>query len=163
MDDTMKTSTSRHLLSLFVVTALVGFAAPSAAQSAKDSTERELALRLLKATKVSDVLLAGIEANLPAQKQAMPQVPEEFWRLFVAKAKAGADSLTLLIAPVYTDAFTEQELRGLLEFYSTPLGQRLIKLQPRIMTQSAKIGQQWGAALGMSVAQELQGRGQPPK
>jgi hypothetical protein len=157
----MKISNSRHLLRLLLVTGLVGFAAPAAAQSAKDSTERELALRLLRATKVSEVLLAGIEANLPAQKAAMPQVPDEFWRRFVAKAKQGADSLSLLIAPVYTDAFTEQELRGLLEFYSTPLGQRLIKLQPQIMTRSAKIGQQWGAAIGMSVAQELEAKGRP--
>ncbi len=127
------------------------------------SSRQALALELITLTRVSESIVAGIEANLAAQRMSAPQVPAEFWDLFLTRAKGGADSLARLIAPVYVEAFTEQELRDLLAFYRTPLGQRLIERQPMILTRSSQIGQQWGAALGMAVAQELQARQRPPE
>jgi hypothetical protein len=42
---------------------------------------------------------------------------------------------------LYTDAFTEQELRQLILFYGTPLGQKVVEKMPVLMEQSMQVGQ----------------------
>lgn len=42
---------------------------------------------------------------------------------------------------LYTDAFTEQELRQLIQFYSTPLGNKVVEQMPVLMEQSMQLGQ----------------------
>jgi hypothetical protein len=42
---------------------------------------------------------------------------------------------------LYTDAFTEQELRQLIQFYGTPLGHKLVEKMPVLMEQSMQLGQ----------------------
>ena len=49
-----------------------------------------------------------------------------------------------LAVPIYQRNFTEQDVRGLLAFYRTPLGQKLLKVQPVIMHESMLAGEQWG-------------------
>ena len=49
-----------------------------------------------------------------------------------------------LVVPIYQHNFTEQDVRGLLVFYRTPLGQKLLKVQPVIMRESMLAGEQWG-------------------
>ena len=48
------------------------------------------------------------------------------------------------VVPIYQHNFTEQDVRGLLAFYRTPLGQKLLKVQPVIMHESMLAGEQWG-------------------
>jgi hypothetical protein len=142
---------------------LASAAAPAGAQANRDSAKHELALQLIARTKVADMIVAGMEASIPGQRASTPQLPAEFWDLFLAKAKAGADSLARMLAPVYVEAFSEEDLRALVVFYETPLGQRLVQSQPLIFARSTEIGQRWGTALGLSVAQELQARVPPPR
>ena len=49
-----------------------------------------------------------------------------------------------LDVPIYQHNFTEQDVRGLLAFYRTPLGQKLLRVQPVIMRESMLAGEQWG-------------------
>ena len=42
---------------------------------------------------------------------------------------------------LYTEAFTEQELRQLIRFYSSPLGQKVVDKMPVLMQQSMQLGQ----------------------
>ena len=42
---------------------------------------------------------------------------------------------------LYTDAFTEPELRQLIQFYSTPLGRKVVEKMPVLMEQSMQLGQ----------------------
>jgi hypothetical protein len=43
---------------------------------------------------------------------------------------------------LYVDVFSESELRELIRFYETPLGQKLIQKTPVLMQRSMQIGQQ---------------------
>jgi hypothetical protein len=43
---------------------------------------------------------------------------------------------------LYVDVFSESELRELIRFYKTPLGQKLIEKTPLLMQRSMRIGQQ---------------------
>ena len=50
---------------------------------------------------------------------------------------------------------TAPDLEGLLAFYRSPLGRRLIAIQPSIVRDSGQIGQRWGAQLGAMVSEQL--------
>jgi hypothetical protein len=47
------------------------------------------------------------------------------------------------IARAYATRFTEQELKDLLVFYKTPLGQKLIREEPNAIDDGLKRAQQW--------------------
>ena len=59
----------------------------------------------------------------------------------VLKEQLNWETLEPLFAKLYTDAFTEPELRQLIEFYKSPIGQKLIDKQPALATQFAQITQ----------------------
>lgn len=49
------------------------------------------------------------------------------------------------IAQAYARAFTEDDLRSLIAFYRTPVGQRLVTKLPEVLRQIAEIGAERGA------------------
>ena len=53
-----------------------------------------------------------------------------------------------LIIDVYDDRFSAEEIDGLLAFYRTPLGLRLIEELPELFQQSMLAGQAWGQRIG---------------
>ena len=48
------------------------------------------------------------------------------------------------MAQIYCNAFTEQELKDLVTFYKTPLGQKLIVTEPRAIQSSMAYMNSWG-------------------
>lgn len=63
---------------------------------------------------------------------------------YQAKANAALDKavnwdkLGPELVPMYTDAFTEAELKQLVAFYQTPLGRKLLERMPQLMAMSAQ-------------------------
>lgn len=51
------------------------------------------------------------------------------------------------IARLYAVSFTEQELKDVLAFYKSPVGQKLLKEQPRIVDTSVRFAQEWANKL----------------
>src|SRR4029077_3003516 len=47
------------------------------------------------------------------------------------------------VAIVYAKHFTEQELKDLVAFYRTPLGQKMLKEEPAALDESLKRAQDW--------------------
>jgi hypothetical protein len=69
------------------------------------------------------------------------------------------------VARVYAQRFTEQELRDMVVFYKSPLGQKMIKQEPVALEQSFKQAQTWAdgfseVVLGRFRA-EMQKKGHP--
>jgi uncharacterized protein len=52
-----------------------------------------------------------------------------------------------MILPLYNREFTHEEIKGLLAFYQSPLGQKVILSLPIITQESMKVGQKWSEAL----------------
>jgi hypothetical protein len=65
--------------------------------------------------------------------------------------------------PVYTRHYTRDDLAGLIDFYSTPLGQRVIEQTPSIMQESMTIGAQWGQSKANEIVERLRQQGQQPR
>ena len=120
-----------------------------------DSARLAAARELLAASGAVDVMLNVIKANLPAAQQASPQLPPQFWTRFRDTIALAAPALVDSVAAVYARTFTLQDLQQLAAFYETPVGQRFRDLQPKIVAESAAIGQRWGARIGAAIGASL--------
>lgn len=70
------------------------------------------------------------------------------------------DEIKVKIVALYMKEFTEDEINGLLVFYKSPLGQKLQKTQPAILSQSAQIGREYAETKQSSLKEKLQAIGQ---
>src|SRR6476659_4773953 len=59
------------------------------------------------------------------------------------------------MATVYANEFTEQELKDLVTFYKTPLGQKLLSTEPRAIQFSMSFMNQWAQQFGEIVNGEF--------
>jgi hypothetical protein len=59
------------------------------------------------------------------------------------------------MAQVYANEFTEQELKDLVAFYKSPLGQKLLAAEPRAIQFSMSYMNQWAQAFAETVNGEF--------
>src|ERR1700693_119759 len=59
------------------------------------------------------------------------------------------------MANVYASAFTEQELKDLVTFYKSPLGQKLLTAEPQAIQQSMAFMNQWAQQFAETVNGEF--------
>ena len=153
------TSTT-SLLRLTIVAALAGAPVQRSAQAqpglpSSDSARLAVARQLLAASGAVELMVSAAKVNLPAAQQASPQLPPEFWSRFRDTLAVAAPALVDSVAIVYANAFTLQELQQLTAFYQSPLGRRVRDVQPKLLTESAAIGQRWGARIGAVIGASL--------
>jgi hypothetical protein len=72
--------------------------------------------------------------------------------VIVAKNLAGREKeIGEGMAQIYANEFTEQELKDLVTFYKTPLGQKLLATEPRAIQFSMSYMNQWGQVFAQTV------------
>jgi hypothetical protein len=59
------------------------------------------------------------------------------------KAFAAPDGLMAGIVGVYAKHFAAEDVKGLVAFYNTELGKKLIGVMPALMQESVVVSQQW--------------------
>jgi hypothetical protein len=82
---------------------------------------------------------------------------EKLVDLFFAKfsSKADIQHLLDLAVPIYDKNFSHQEIRGLIEFYQTPLGQKAVSTLPQLSLELQEEGRKWGENLGRDTMMEV--------
>ncbi len=97
---------------------------------------------------------------IASMSEAMPAVPEAVWKRFADKIDF--ERLNELVIPIYAKYFTDEEIKALIAFYSTPLGQKVIATLPAVMQESMEVGQSWGKEAAEQVLKELEAEGYFP-
>ncbi|WP_430389155.1 DUF2059 domain-containing protein [Dyella sp. 20L07] len=90
-------------------------------------------------------------------QQSMPCVPTDFWQGYM-DANQTQQFIGRLV-PVYQRHFTADELEGLLKFYRSPLGQKVINEMPTTMAEANQAGQQWSHDRSQQMISELKQMG----
>lgn len=102
---------------------------------------------------------AMMELSRTSLAKSLPQNEgsQKFVELFFKKleTKLKMDDLLELVLPIYDKHLTEEDVRELIQFYETPLGQRTAKIFPQILQESQSVGAQWGQEVGRQAAQEV--------
>lgn len=89
--------------------------------------------------------------------RAMRVVREEATDVVQERIESG-DALYSVLYPVYEKHFNIFELNQLVTFYQSPLGQKLVRVSPQLLSESMALGQQWGLSLVPEIAQRVQTR-----
>jgi hypothetical protein len=87
-----------------------------------------------------------LQNNLNYQKD-LNEVAVIVAQTFAGKEKEIGDGM----AQVYANEFTEQELKDLVTFYKSPLGQKLLASEPRAIQLSMSYMNQWAQAFAEQV------------
>ena len=133
--------------------------APTAAATPATRGSRALADTLLDLMGMERVMRASIEASFDAQVQAQPMMAQFRPTMMAWVDKyISWDELKPRLAEVYTGAYTEDDLRGLVAFYRTPLGKKTAALSPDLAKKGGVIGAEAAQAHLPELQQMLQDR-----
>lgn len=125
---------------MIMLAALLAFAAPAAAQEEPTPGEVQAGRELLEASRTRENFIRALEMGLeqgagtdeltPAVRQALTNFMNEHFRY---------EDLEPDFVRMYTELFTEEEMRGMAAFYRTPLGQRMVEMLPELTVRSQAI------------------------
>lgn len=127
---------------------------PGSVDPQKEAQIREL-MEITGARDLGQQLLkAGLDQFRSSVEETQPNNPraKQFVDAFTAKFQKHFDpkSLNDQLIPIYDKYLSAEDLRGLLDYYRSPLGQRMLKALPELSRES----QATGFALGQKAAQE---------
>ena len=111
-------------------------AEPASAQSIR---------QLMQVSDVGQMPASMVEQMRPALEQVIPAASDTFWDLFLGDVDLLAIEQRMI--SVYQKHLSEEDVKNMIEFYSTPTGRKIIKSQSAIAQESMEIGQAWGRTL----------------
>jgi len=65
------------------------------------------------------------------------------------------EALKNMYVPLYHKYFTASEVKEMIVFYASPLGQKTIKVMPALFQDSLKLGQIWGESVAPQVEKRI--------
>lgn len=155
-------------MSVFIrILLLLAISGPALAVAEELSSEKRADIvRLIEVTKVSALAsqMASTSAAQIAQllRQTRPDIPQKVLDtlpgIFVTLFDERLPSLIEEIVPIYHRHFSASEIKGMLAFYSTPLGQKTIQVAPMLLSESVAVGQRWGRSLGPEIDRRIRER-----
>ena len=112
-----------------------------AAQSSPTASHLAAARELIETVRLVEVAAAGVNVTIDEQIRNNPEL-EPFrttmkqWAIELFTTEEAKNAF----AQVYASTFTESELRQLVAFYRTPLGQKVAASQTTLTVRGAEIG-----------------------
>ena len=103
-------------------------------------------------------LMPMIMKNLkPAIVQGRSEIDRDYDAMvpiLLEASQARIGELIEAVAIIYSSNFSAEELRAVIAFYKTPVGQKFLQKQPFMMQQTMTVGQKFG----QSIAADMQKR-----
>jgi hypothetical protein len=108
-----------------------------------DAASHEAAARqLINTMQMGELMDKTINQMLDVQIQQNPQLaPYRNVMLAFFRKYLSWEAIEPEMIKLYTDTFSEDELKAIVQFYQTPAGQKAIKTLPELMSRGAEIGQ----------------------
>lgn len=154
---------TRFFLLVAIVSALGGPCLAAEELSSEKRADIERLLEITGATSLSRQM-AGLAAGQMAQllRKARPDIPQRVLDVLPEEVgavfEANIGSFKEAITPVYHKHFTGNEIKEMIRFYSTALGQKTVRVLPALMNESMAVGQKWGESLGPSINERIRAR-----
>lgn len=78
-----------------------------------------------------------------------------FLEKFTARANADFPKLQEQAIPIYDKYLSAEDIKGLIQFYQTPLGQKTLSTLPKIVAEMQSQGQKWGQQIGRETMMQV--------
>jgi hypothetical protein len=146
----------RGILLLFAMLALLGAGAPDNAGPPADTISPETkasAVRLLHLMGMDQQMLQVIELMRPViaapilAKVPGPDGQKMVDEIIMPELRQHIGGLLDMVADSYTKHFSAEEISELRAFYETPLGQKMVRERPAMMTESQQMGVAWARGI----------------
>ncbi|HLH90231.1 MAG TPA: DUF2059 domain-containing protein [Xanthobacteraceae bacterium] len=149
IDHAINRSISRLALAAAVAFACLAFGGVAQAQTAGAIAAAKELVALKGGNAMFDRLIPGViqrakETFVPTNPQLigpLNQVAEQLNREYAPKTA----EINNEVAKVYAQHFTEADLKAILAFYKSPVGQKMLTEEPKAIEQSLKAAQDWAA------------------
>jgi hypothetical protein len=130
---------------------------------ADENSQRALASKLIDMTNGKDTMRAGFDAVINGvienmHQHGMPQQGVDEIKAAVGKwydSEINFDEIRPKMVEIYIKDFTEDDLKQLVAFYESPVGQKAIKNLPNVMREGAMIAQEYTKSKIPSLNAEL--------
>ena len=133
--------------------------APARAPAA-DTVALSWAKRLLAAKHAQEAFTAGLDSAFAEQRRAAgPQMPAVFFDSLTAYVKRVSPQLIDSLAVIYAASISLAELKELVRFYESPVGQRYGAAEVQLSLRFAAIAKVWGMRVAMDVMKDLLDKG----
>ena len=116
-----------------------------------DKAQLELAFKLVEQTNLSDMFVELAETfmqpyfeNYDDPESADLSRTNRLRQAFENEVRMGEDELKWMLAGIYAKYFTENELRQIVNFFSSPSGMAWLDKRLSIQTDSEQLGLEWG-------------------
>ena len=113
--------------------------------------------RLMEVSGVGSLASQIVNQMISTYKQGHAGVPDKFWDGLVAQS--GSNELLEMCLPSYERHFTHEEIKELIRFYETPIGAKLVRVQPQVLQECMVAGEIWRQKLADKIAQSLRAKG----
>lgn len=104
------------------------------------------------AARMMDQLKPMLSRTLPPGERSQ-QIIDAFDRK--VRERITDEALVRLYLPIYDHHFTREDIDGLIQFYQTPLGQKVIRALPQVMQDGMTAGGELGEKIARETLQEL--------
>ena len=137
--------------------------APGAVVEEKIDPAKEAAIRHLmditETSKLGDNMTAFITSQVrsAASRTIQPENLQKFMDTFSQKFGVSAPPSAVIDAmvPIYARAFSLEDIQGLVTFYESPLGQRVVKALPGVIEESQNAGVEIDRKVAISVLRDM--------
>jgi hypothetical protein len=110
------------------------------------------------ASMISQQMLQMMKAQHPEVPEHSVDVVREVAEKEFGDAFDGPDGLQTKMIPLYAKYLTPEDVRGLIAFYQSPLGQKSLAVMPSLMKDAMTLGQQWAAEATPRVQEAIKKR-----
>ncbi len=86
-------------------------------------------------------------------EKTIPSVPKEFWRRY--RAEMRTDDFVEIIVPIYAKHYSREDIRGLIAFYGSPLGKKVLEKQGLVAQESMAAGMSYGQGIAKKIISRL--------
>ena len=127
---------------------------------------KEADIRRLLDVMGSQALMTQVMGNLetdmkPMLMKSLPpgdyreKLVDLFFEKFMARVKTQMPSLLDAMIIIYDKYFSDEDIKGLIQFYQTPLGQKTLSNLPKVVRESQAAGEKLGAKMGLEAMQDV--------
>ena len=133
-------------------------AAPEKVDPAKAAAIRHL-MDLTNTSKLGDNVVSyftGRVKSIMGQNLGQDRLPafmDTFTKEF--SAKVNSDTINAAVIPIYAHYFTTEDIDGLIKFYESPLGQRVVKLMPQVDRDTQTVSLDLGNKAALATLQSM--------
>ena len=129
------------------------------AEQTKQADIRHL-LQITSAGSLASQSMDQMEKTIrPMVTEALPpgDYREKLVNLFFEKfrSKRQPDELADLVVPIYNKYYSDEDIKGLIQLYQTPLGKKMLSTLPQVMAESQAAGTKWGQQIGRESMMEV--------